>query len=163
MNWTQTAKEIEADRLILPAVTGHDLHVLSKTLYGEARGEGEDGMGAVAAVIRNRVHADLHGDALPDWWGEGYAGVCLKPWQFSCWNENDPNRARLEALQSDDPLYVCAFRVSVRCVHWEYRDPTGGCTHYCTVYSRQHAPQDHWSRQAAIRFALGRHVFFSLT
>lgn len=23
------------------------------------------------------------------WWGEGYAGVCQKPWQFSCWNKTD--------------------------------------------------------------------------
>ena len=31
-------------------------------------------------------------DAQPrSWWGEGYIGVCRKPWQFSCWNLRDPN------------------------------------------------------------------------
>lgn len=29
------------------------------------------------------------------WWGEGYAGLCEKPYQFSCRNKNDPNFAYL--------------------------------------------------------------------
>ena len=38
-------------------------------------------------MIRNRVN---DGKAK-SWWGEGYAGVCLKAWQFNGWNKNDPN------------------------------------------------------------------------
>ena len=63
-----------------------DLHVLACTLYGEARSEPTEGILAVACVIRNRVKADLGDDDKPDWWGEGYRGVCLKPAQFSCWS-----------------------------------------------------------------------------
>src|SRR5690606_28151479 len=42
-------------------------------------------MVAVGAVIRERV-------LRPGWWGTDWQSVCLKPWQFSCWNEGDPNR-----------------------------------------------------------------------
>lgn len=42
---------------------------------------------AVGWMIGNRVN---DGKAK-SWWGEDYAGVCLKAWQFSCWNKDDPN------------------------------------------------------------------------
>ena len=48
-----------------------DLDTLARTLWAEARGEGVAGMEAVAAVIMNRVNADLGNDDKPDWWGEG--------------------------------------------------------------------------------------------
>ncbi|MFW0755465.1 cell wall hydrolase [Pseudomonas sp. H11T01] len=68
-------------------VTDRDPDILVRTLWGEARGEGLAGRIAVGWTIRNRVN---DGKAK-SWWGEGYAGVCLKVWQFSCWNKNDPN------------------------------------------------------------------------
>ncbi len=68
-----------------------DIDVLARTIWGEARGEGIAGQIAVGWCIRNRVEMDLHNDGRPDWWGEGYEGVCRAPWQFSCWNKNDPN------------------------------------------------------------------------
>ncbi|VVO24210.1 hypothetical protein PS723_04459 [Pseudomonas fluorescens] len=72
-------------------VTEKNRDILARTLWGEARGEGLAGQIAVAWTIRNRVN---DGKAK-SWWGEGYAGVCLKAWQFSCWNKNDPNYAYL--------------------------------------------------------------------
>ena len=63
--------------------TDKDQDILARTLWGEARGEGVAGQIAVAWSIRNRVEMDLHNDGKPDWWGEGYAGVCKKPYQFS--------------------------------------------------------------------------------
>ncbi|HJR27754.1 MAG TPA: cell wall hydrolase, partial [Pseudomonas sp.] len=67
--------------------TEKDRDVLARTLWGEARGEGLPGQIAVAWAIRNRVN---DGKAR-SWWGEGYAGVCQAPYQFSCWNKSDPN------------------------------------------------------------------------
>ena len=72
-----------------------DRDILARTLWGEARGEGFDGQIAVAWTIRNRV---FDGKAK-SWWGEGYAEVCLKPWQFSCWNQNDPNYVYLSGAK----------------------------------------------------------------
>ena len=68
-------------------VTEKDRDILARTLWGEARGEGAAGQIAVAWTIRNRVFDGK----TNSWWGEGYAGVCQKPYQFSCWNKTDPN------------------------------------------------------------------------
>ena len=65
--------------------------VVARTCWGEARGLGQSGMLAVAFVIRNRA-------VSPRWWGTDFVTVCLQAWQFSCWNENDPNRAKLIAV-----------------------------------------------------------------
>lgn len=65
--------------------------ILARTLYGEARGEGHHGMECVAQVVINRVRRG-------GWWGDDIVEVCLKPWQFSCWNKNDPNRSKIESL-----------------------------------------------------------------
>lgn len=68
-------------------VTDKDRDILARTLWGEARGEGLAGQIAVAWTIRNRVN-DLK---TGPWRGEGYSGVCQKPYQFSCWNRTEPN------------------------------------------------------------------------
>ncbi|ROM79306.1 hypothetical protein BK654_08030 [Pseudomonas brassicacearum] len=67
-------------------VSEKDRDILARTLWGEAPGESLAGQIAVAWTIRNRVEDDK----AKLWWGEGYAGVCLKPYQFICWNQNDP-------------------------------------------------------------------------
>jgi hypothetical protein len=54
-----------------------DVQILALTLFGEARSEPIEGIVGVGCVIRNRVTAGL------DWWGEGYRGVCLAPYEFS--------------------------------------------------------------------------------
>jgi hypothetical protein len=78
------------------STTNTDRDILARTLWGEARGEGLAGEIAVAWTIRNRVF-----DGNPkSWWGEGYAGGGMKPWQFSCWNQNDPNYAYLSGAKA---------------------------------------------------------------
>lgn len=69
---------------------------LALTMTGEAVGDARDGSSieeriAVGCVVRNRL-------AKPGRFGGTWAGVCLRPWQFSCWNANDPNRRRLLTL-----------------------------------------------------------------
>jgi N-acetylmuramoyl-L-alanine amidase len=66
----------------------HDRVTLARTLYGEARGEPTEGQIAVAWVILLSLEGAV-------------AQVCLAPWQFSCWNQGDPNRARLLVLRAD--------------------------------------------------------------
>lgn len=65
-------------------LTAGDIDILARTIYGEARGEPWEGKIAVAWVVRNRAERG-------GWWGDTIREVCLKPWQFSCWNETDPN------------------------------------------------------------------------
>ncbi len=65
-----------------------DKQVMALTIYGEARGEPTEGKIAVGSVILERVDHR-------DWDGKTIHEVCLKPWQFSCFNLRDPNREKL--------------------------------------------------------------------
>ena len=56
--------------------------IVAMTILGEARGEGEEGMYAVACVIAQRSIA----------WKRTPKQICLADKQFSCWNPKDPNR-----------------------------------------------------------------------
>ena len=56
--------------------------IVAMTILGEARGEGEEGMYAVACVIAQRSIA----------WKRTPKQICFADKQFSCWNPKDPNR-----------------------------------------------------------------------
>lgn len=62
--------------------------IMALTIYGEARGESTEGKIAVGSIILERVDHR-------DWDGKTIHEVCLKPWQFSCFNERDPNYRKL--------------------------------------------------------------------
>jgi N-acetylmuramoyl-L-alanine amidase len=136
-----------------------DVDTLARTIYGEARGEGVRGMEAVAAVVMNRVKADLGNDGKPDWWGEGVEGVCRKPWQFSCWLPNDPNRDKLLAVTSRDPWFAHAIEIAKRAIAGELVDPTGGATHYVT---KAVADRTAWAKGKTPVADIGRHLFYRL-
>lgn len=134
------------------------IDVLSRTLWAEARGEGRAGMIAVAWCIRNRVEADLGNDGKPDWWGEGYAGVCQAPWQFSCWNKGDPNRAYLVGdKQIPSREYMLARECAVTVMEGRELDPTKGATHY---YSTTMKTPPNWVNGATLSATIGRHKFY---
>jgi spore germination cell wall hydrolase CwlJ-like protein len=134
--------------------TEKDRDVLARTLCGEARGESLVGQIAVAWTIRNRVN---DGKAK-SWWGEGYAGVCQKPYQFSCWNRNDPNFAYLSgAKQIPFREFAQAQIAADLVIAGKVPDPTRGATHYFAT-SMPKPPT--WERGAKRTFLLGHHVFF---
>lgn len=136
-----------------------DIDVLARTIWGEARGEDVDGQVAVGWSIRNRVEMDLHNDGKPDWWGEGYEGVCKASWQFSCWNKNDPNSAYLRGEKSIPPTQYLQCRESaVTVVSGRKPDPTNGATHY---YSTSLLAAPKWTAAPAVRTCkIGRHIFY---
>ena len=114
-----------------------DIDTLARTLYGEARGESIDGMTAVAHVVLNRV-------AKPGWWtrnkddgipDDTIAAACRHPWQFSAWNENDPNRQKIEAVTLDDRTFQRCYAVALAVITGlpGFADPTDGATHYHTT------------------------------
>jgi N-acetylmuramoyl-L-alanine amidase len=119
-----------------------DVQIVACTLYGEARSEPTEGILAVACVIRNRVTTDYGNDEKPDWWGEGYRGVCLKKWQFSCWlpEGGEANHARLAKLVAalkagtvtDERYKECAWIATGVVNNW-VRDVTHGADHYHAV------------------------------
>lgn len=138
------------------------------TLSGEAAGEPIQGQIAVGCAIRNRVAADLGHDQKPDWWGEGYRGVCLALNQFSCWWENTPNSDRLYELaallmarQIVDPRVTQLAWVAEGIIGGALLDLTGGADHYCTTALLKKQPPA-WSRGAAQTAVIGGHTFFRL-
>lgn len=61
-----------------------DLELCALCVWREARGESYLGKRSVMHVIWNRAQN-------PGWWGHDARQVVLKPYQFSSFNENDPN------------------------------------------------------------------------
>ncbi|KJH75364.1 cell wall hydrolase [Pseudomonas sp. ES3-33] len=134
--------------------TDKDRDILARTLWGEARGESVAGQIAVAWAIRNRVFDGK----TKSWWGEGYAGVCLKPWQFSCWNKNDPNYAYLSGAKPIPAAqYAQALKAADQVMAGTAPDPTGGATHY---YATTMPKPPTWTKGAKQTLKLGQHIFF---
>ena len=81
----------------------------------------------MAWTIRNRVFDGKD----KSWWGEGYAGVCQKPYQFSCWNRNDPSFAYLSGATAIPFRELTQTRIAAdQVIDGKVPDPTGGATHY---------------------------------
>lgn len=145
-----------------------DEAILGLTLYGEARGEPIEGILAVGCVIRNRVLADLKGDGKPDWWGEGYRGVCLKPFQFSVWNVKDPDSnhqhlmtvaAKLKAIEVMSPLFEQCAWAALGISRGAILDTVKGANHYHTI---QMKPRPSWAQSYAPVMQKGNHIFYRL-
>ena len=137
---------------------GQDLtiDVLARTIWGEARGEGEQGMHAVASVILNRVTvARQRGGNY--WWGRTVMQVCQKPYQFSCWNNDDPNFPLLLRVNVNDPDFAVAYRLAALAIMGRLHDITRGADHY---HTRSVMP--FWARDHAPVCTIGSHVFYKL-
>ncbi|QEL18702.1 cell wall hydrolase [Limnoglobus roseus] len=124
---------------------------LARTIWGEARGEGKPGMEDVACCIMNRV-------AKPRWWGSTVEEVCLKPWQFSCWNANDPNLPKLKSVTVADPVFAQAVAIAEKAVAGTLPDRTQGATHY---YDRRMPRVPPWAVGKTPCFTEGHHLFFN--
>lgn len=128
-----------------------DEQVAVRTLWGEARGEPEDGQLAVAHVLLNRRKAGK--------WGPTLAAVCLSRLQFSCWNASDPNRELMAVLAEDGAMFqrLKAVLERARVDNANGKDPTGGATHY---YSTSMKDPPNWSKGATMTGQFGKHRFF---
>lgn len=126
-----------------------DIDIVARTAYGEARGEGSEGLYAVCCVIRNRVRD-------PGWWGNTWSSVCLKRAQFSCWNPGDPNRAVIEQVNESEHRFRMARKVAQRVIDGS-PDITDGATHY---HTRDVAPA--WSQGRRPTMTIGAHLFYKI-
>jgi N-acetylmuramoyl-L-alanine amidase len=96
---------------------------LAATAWAEARNQGVEGMRAVMHVVTNRARdADLPIDL-----------IVFQPWQFSAWNENDPNRSRALDPPRFDPQWLQAQALARLIVSGQSVDPTNGARFYHIV------------------------------
>lgn len=135
---------------------------LELTLVGEARGEPIESIVAIGSVIRNRLHNN------PTKY-KSYRDVCLEPFQFSCWNIDDPNKSLLDELiqkmldgQSIDDPYIrqCLF-IGKGIADWSLLDNTRGSLHYMTTKLLVEKPPS-WALKRTNELVRGNHTFFNV-
>lgn len=131
--------------------------ILARTLWGEARGEGQSGMTSMASLIMNRVRLARSMPACNYWWGNTVFKVCTAPLQFSCWNSNDPALQQLRRVDESDAGFAVALRIARWAVGGGLGDNTGGATHY---HALNVMPS--WAMGHAPTAVIGRHVFYKI-
>lgn len=128
--------EDQPEDVLIPAV-----------LWAEARGEPTLGKLAIWWVIRNRANQRM----------STMKHEILRPLQFSSFNHDDPNRAKILVAYLKDAISwaVCE---AVAAIAPTSKDPTGGATHY---YNPQVAspPWGRGNRDWKERAVIGSHVF----
>lgn len=122
------------------------VQTLARTIWGEARGEGQEGREAVAAVVLNRARRRKM----------SIASVCLARLQFSCWNPDDPNRNRLVAVDEADDVFSECLDIAVMAVMGVLDDPTDGADHYFNP----DLVRPSWAASMTKTASIGNHVFY---
>lgn len=142
-----------------------DIDTLARTLYGEARGEDRQSKIAIACVVLNRVRKrkqcgwrNIDGKKVPT-----IAATCLKPWQFSCWNEKDPNRKIIIAATPKDKIFAECLEIAKQAVYLLESDRTDwdtvcGATHY---YNPKACSKPRWAEGKTPCAVVGKHLFFN--
>lgn len=136
-----------------------DLEILTLTLIGESRGEPIEGIVAVGCVIRNRTLAQK----------KTYDEICLAPKQFSCWNENDPNRVLLEELGSEMmlgsnftvPSYIQCQYIARGIFENKILDNVHGALNYMTLELWNSRNRPSWARNVNFAISKGNQIFFT--
>ena len=126
-----------------------DLDILARTVVGEARSEPEDGQIAVVRTIINRFNSGR-------WYaGKTLAATAQKPFQYSCWNKADPNRAYILRLKDTSAEYRQAFtavQVALQSTDWPE------ITHY---YNPLVVACPAWAYGRVAVAMIGKHLFFA--
>lgn len=145
------------------------LQMLAVTAYGEARGEGSQGMQAVINTIHNRsLHPLVRfaDRAILDATNSPYHAIVLKRWQFSCFNLGDPNRGRLLALTGPEDYnreivnnraLAEAHRICESLRDGTLEDLTRGADHFFSI----HIERPEWTARMVNLGRIGRHEFWS--
>jgi len=130
---------------------------LARTIWGEAREGGHQGMSAVGHVVLNRVIG-------ASWWGRDVASVCLRPSQFSCWNDGDPNRSQMLKVTTADADFNVACGLAASFMAKDAgdperlrNDPTKGATHY---FAKRLSRWPDWALGRQPVAEIGGHLFF---
>lgn len=126
-----------------------DIDALARTIWGEARGEDEKGRMLVAQVILNRWRTGYRGK-------KSIADVCQDPWQFSCWNGVDVNRAKIMRVDMNDKAFRACFRIALSAIDVTDSLPVTARHYYAT--SMRQPPK--WSVGHTPVLEHGHHKFY---
>ena len=135
-----------------------DVDILARTIYGEARSEGLEGMEAVACVVMNRYKAHKWFTGYEVYAGQkvpSIAQTCLKRFQFSCWNRTDPNRVKIQNVDVGNAVFRQCLKVAQRAVAGDLQDFTNGALYY---HTKQIKPV--WAVGKSPCYQVKNHLFY---
>lgn len=123
-----------------------DVELLARTMWGEARNQGDTGMEAVCRVILNR-------QGTKDKW-ETIEAVITDPKQFSVWNQHNVNNSKARKV-FHNKQYKRALQIARTCLYRSHEDITEGATHYHASYVNPS-----WARKLEKTVVIGDHIFY---
>ncbi len=139
-------------------VDAAQLKCLATTIYGEARGESQQGQIAVGFTLLNRAK------------NKTLCQVALAPKQYSIFNNNPELRAaavsmHLEPKQKntiDNKSWAQSLMVAEMVMKRAIKDPTNGATHYIAdkLMRSKGYSYPRWSRQFTVVAVIDNHRFF---
>jgi len=120
--------------------------ILARVIWGEAEGEGAEGMQAVGNVILNR--ANIKDKNIPE--------VMSRKDQFSAIGDKNRFNSMIN-LSPDNPEYIQALEISKKLLAGELDDITNGATHF---YNPNTANMElDWIKQYPVVTTIGKHTF----
>jgi len=119
--------------------------VVAITILAEARGEGNAGMYAVAAVIAQRA---FERKQTPE-------DVCLARYQFSCWNGKKLKDLE-HLLKTPQAKYAILLAKTVKHLSREY---VGYANHYHATWMKK---KPYWAKGKKPVKVIGQHAFYKL-
>lgn len=133
--------------------TTYDTDTLARTIYGEARSDyypfGLVPLIAVANVVFNRKKKNF---------ADSIQKVCTAPYQFSCWNKNDPNYIKITTQRYGKcKIFDQCYEVAENVLSEKWPDITDGCDHY---HLRGIKP--YWAVYIPPKRIFGSHFFYAL-
>lgn len=125
--------------------------IVAATILAEARGEGFDGMQAVACVIKKRM-IERQKDA---------ASICLQKEQFSCWNDGVTVEVLSEVVTKGTPSEITDFAIALAVDLILDKDLdlslVNEANHYCTLDTN---PK--WAKGKKPVVVIKNHKFYKL-
>jgi len=120
----------------------------ARIAWGEARGEPKGGMHAVLNVMANRRADPKFPTTL--------SGVAKQQYQFTAFNIDDVNRAKLEAVDETDPQFKRARRLAMLVQLGLLPDITNGATYFHSDKIERPV----YLKDAEVSTRIGAHIFY---
>lgn len=141
-------------------LTGKQL--LALAIYGESRGEPAEGKIAVGSVVLERVdHRAWDGKTIPE--------VCLKKYQFTCFDPRDPNHGKLlhiaenwdAEMVTDAALNDC-YGIACGLIDGRIpRTPEIAASHCCQYLTKAAKKGVDWWREMKLVLMIREHEFYA--
>lgn len=150
----ELAPPLVADQPTVEEAAAQELDVVARTIWGEAGDLGEDAMRAVAAVIATRRR-------FGKWWGRSATEVCLRSYQFKCWDVSSPAIDRLRSIGVDNESFRLASSLAKKALDPACGitpDRSKGATHYHPEWV---VPVPEWARGKESCYRVGGLCFYN--